>query len=157
MDLTRQVLQELVEKKSIKKRRSCASSAASGVQMMQRIKRAEAWPDGERLGSGHGSPWLQPKYADQIESLQKTIEGRPRDGWAADVKVNDWINFGVSKSGGRRLVCRVTSVNYLRLRPLAWQERWGRRLRGRARCSQSTANARRPEGTRHASKFDSRA
>ena len=36
----------------------------------------------------------------------------PRRRYPAAVKVNDWINFGVSKSGGRRLVCRVTSVNY---------------------------------------------
>jgi ASC-1-like (ASCH) protein len=114
MELTRQVLQRIAQESRMKKRYKRVprgSPARSGVQRMQLIKQHGCWPDGVQLGCGHPSPWLQPEYADQIECMEKTKEGRPREGWAAKVQPNDWINFGVSKSGGRRLVCRVTSVH----------------------------------------------
>ncbi len=40
----------------------------------------------------------------------ETAEGRPGNGWAARVKKNDWVTFKVSKSGGKKLVCRVKAV-----------------------------------------------
>lgn len=36
------------------------------------------WGDGEPIGRGHGSPYLQPKWAADIHAVVKRIEGRPR-------------------------------------------------------------------------------
>jgi len=79
--------------------------------MVQRLRR---WPDGAKLGRGHGQPYLQPTYAQAISNKSKTIEGRPGIGWAADVAINDWVTFKVSSSGGKKLVVRVTAVQRFR-------------------------------------------
>ena len=76
------------------------------------FRRRGEWADGARLDRGHGQPYLQPEFARAIRDLRKTVEGRPREGWAAAVSVDDWITFKISKSGGRQLVCRVVSVTH---------------------------------------------
>ena len=82
----------------------------SGVDRLASIRAKGCWPDGRTLGCGHPSPILRPVHAQNIQRLRKTVEGRPREGFAAKACVDDWINFNVSQSNGRRLVCRVMWV-----------------------------------------------
>ena len=84
----------------------------SGETRLASIKAKRCWPDGKSLGRGYASPYLKPAHAQNIQRLLKTVEGRPREGFAATACVDDWINFNVSQSNGRRLVCRVIWVKW---------------------------------------------
>jgi ASC-1-like (ASCH) protein len=85
---------------------------SSGESLLREIKLRRVWPDGVPTGRGHPSPYLKPKHAINIRSGRKTVEGRAMAGFAAIVRANDWINFNISQSNGRRLVCRVLWVKY---------------------------------------------
>ena len=82
----------------------------SGEAALEEAKRRGRWPDGARLGKGHVRPYLQPPYARSIRDGSKTVEGRPRSGWAAKVQAGDYVTFNISSSGGQKLACRVTRV-----------------------------------------------
>ena len=47
------------------------------------VRQRGVWPDGSCVGQGHGSPYLQPLYADQIWLGDKSVEGRPNTGVSA--------------------------------------------------------------------------
>ena len=86
------------------------SGWASGETELAAVQKVGRWPDGQAIGCGHGQPYLQPKYARLMRFGQKTVEGRPGTGWASNVKVNDWITFKITASGGKKLICRATRV-----------------------------------------------
>lgn len=73
-------------------------------------KKAGFWPDGVRVGRGHGQPYLQKQYADAIVSGKKTVEGRPGNGWASAAREGDWVTFKVTGGGGGRLIVCVVWV-----------------------------------------------
>ena len=52
----------------------------SGEVQRDTVRSSGFWPDGAAVGSGHGSPYLQPIFAHAIRSKAKRVEGRPRDG-----------------------------------------------------------------------------
>ena len=68
------------------------------------------WPDGARVGRGHGQPYLQPAYADLIRSGRKTWEGRANAGWLTKVRADDSITFKVTTRGAERVVARALEV-----------------------------------------------
>ena len=86
------------------------SDWASGETELQAARLAGKWPDGQKIGRGHGSPYLQPSYAHAIQELSKTVEGRPGIGWAVKVTAGDWITFKITGSKGKKLVCRALRV-----------------------------------------------
>ena len=88
------------------------SGWSSGETELAAVNRAGRWPDGQKIGRGHGQPYLQPQYAHAMRRLAKTVEGRPGTGWAANVKANDWITFKITASGGKKLVVRATRVRH---------------------------------------------
>jgi ASC-1-like (ASCH) protein len=55
-------------------------------------------------------PYLQEPYATLVRSGQKTVEGRPGNGWAGGAKRGDWITFKIPQSGGKTLKCRIKGV-----------------------------------------------
>ncbi|KAK7253672.1 guanyl-nucleotide exchange factor [Aureococcus anophagefferens] len=65
---------------------------------MENVQAARRWPDGTPLGKGHTSPYIQPKYADDIMSGAKTWEGRACTKWLEKLSVDDWIMFKISGS-----------------------------------------------------------
>ena len=105
-----------------------SSGWVSGEEARDAAKAAGFWPDGARVGRGHGQPYLQPHWAKQIREGLKTYEGRPREGvsppshplshrpdpdpdpnprprvrrqWVTQVEANDYVTFKISSSGGR--------------------------------------------------------
>ena len=52
----------------------------SGEVQRDTVRSSGFWPDGAAVGSGHGSPYLQPIFAHAIRSKAKRVEGRPCDG-----------------------------------------------------------------------------
>ena len=86
------------------------SGWASGETELAVAQLAGKWPDGQKLGRGHGQPYLQPLYAHAIREQSKTVEGRPGIGWAENVTAGDWITFKITASGGKKLVCRALRV-----------------------------------------------
>lgn len=88
----------------------CSPTWTSGETELRRARALGHWDNGEPIGQGHPSPCLSPEYELQIAKGSKTIEGRPANGFAKKVQRNDWINFAVSQTGGRRLVCRVEGI-----------------------------------------------
>ena len=68
------------------------------------------WSDGSRARRGHGTPYLQPEYADAILNGAKYIEGRPFTGWLLELSANDWITFKVSTRRGQVVRCRAVKV-----------------------------------------------
>jgi ASC-1-like (ASCH) protein len=82
----------------------------SGVEELTKAIDTGRWPDGERLGTVHYKPWLQPQYARAIAAKKKPVEGRPRCGWAAKVKEGDAIRFTITRSGRKYLCVRVVGV-----------------------------------------------
>ena len=116
-----------------------SSGWVSGEEARDAAKAAGFWPDGARVGRGHGQPYLQPHWAKQIREGLKTYEGRPREGvsppshplshrpdpdpdpnprprvrrqWVTQVEANDYVTFKISGSGGRVLCCRVRGVQH---------------------------------------------
>ena len=81
----------------------------SGEYELDEAVRRGRWPDGTRVGKGHVRPYLQPQYAKSIADGSKTVEGRPRTGWAASVQKNDYVRFNIS-GGGPKLAVRVLRV-----------------------------------------------
>ena len=103
------------KKKPAKKKTSAKKKPASKETMRQwaalgRVRAARRWPDGAALGSGHGQPYLQPKYADLIKSGAKTWEGRAYAGWLEHVSVDDCITFKVTTRGAERVIARALDV-----------------------------------------------
>jgi ASC-1-like (ASCH) protein len=86
------------------------SGWSSGEAELAAAKRAGRWPDGQKIGRGHGQPYLQPVYAHAIRDQSKSVEGRPGIGWAASVSPGDWITFKITASGGKKLVARALQV-----------------------------------------------
>ena len=86
------------------------SGWSSGEVELAAVQRSGKWEDGQKLGRGHGQPYLQPTYAHAIRNQSKTVEGRPGIGWAANVKAGDWITFKITASGGKKLVTRALRV-----------------------------------------------
>jgi ASC-1-like (ASCH) protein len=68
------------------------------------------WSDGSLARRGHGTPYLQPEYADAILNGEKYIEGRPFTGWLLELSANDWITFKVSTRRGQVVRCRAVKV-----------------------------------------------
>ena len=81
-----------------------------GSAALKLSRRSGSWPDGMPVGRGFGQPYLRPEFAEDVAAGRKTIEGRPREGWAAAVKPNDWVTFKISGTGGRKLCCRILEV-----------------------------------------------
>lgn len=81
----------------------------SGENELDDLLRRGRWPDGRRIGRGHAKPYLQPTYARAIADGTKTVEGRPRSGWAASVSKDDYVRFNISNKGPK-LVVRVLEV-----------------------------------------------
>ena len=90
------------------------SGWTSGEPELSAAQKAGRWADGQKVGRGHGQPYLQPVYAHAIRERSKTVEGRPGIGWAASVKANDWITFKISGSGGKKLICRASRVRHFK-------------------------------------------
>ena len=86
------------------------SGWSSGEVELAMAQRTGKWDDGQKIGRGHGQPYLQPVYAHAIREQSKTVEGRPGVGWAANVKAGDWITFKITASGGKKLVARALRV-----------------------------------------------
>ena len=63
---------------------------SSGEVELAAVQRAGKWPDGRKLGRGHGQPYLKPCYARSIRDGSKTVEGRPGTGWASNVKADEY-------------------------------------------------------------------
>ena len=82
----------------------------SGEHTLNEAVRRKRWSDGAPVGKGHLRPYLQSKHARKIADGSKTIEGRPRCGWAVRAKKDDYVLFNISGSGGKRLACRVLGV-----------------------------------------------
>lgn len=83
---------------------------SSGEKELAEARCTGRWPDGAKVGRGHGQPYLQQKYALAIHHGTKTVEGRPGIGWATNVTADDWITFKISASGGMKLVARALQV-----------------------------------------------
>jgi ASC-1-like (ASCH) protein len=86
------------------------SGWASGETELGNAQKSGKWPDGQKIGRGHGQPYLQPIYAHAMRAKLKTVEGRPGVGWASSVTANDWITFKIPASGGKKLIVRATRV-----------------------------------------------
>ena len=86
------------------------SGRSSGEVELAVAKRTGRWEDGQKVGRGHGQPYLQAAYAHAIRDGSKTVEGRPGKGWAACVEAGDWITFKITGSGGHKLVARALRV-----------------------------------------------
>ena len=52
----------------------------SGENVRDNAIELRKWGDGQPVGRGHGSPYLQPRWAACIHNGVKRIEGRPWDG-----------------------------------------------------------------------------
>lgn len=83
---------------------------SSGESQRDAAKSTKHWPDGAPIGRGHGQPYLQARWARQLRNGLKQVEGRPDEGWARHVGVDDYITFKISGSSGRVLCTRVKSV-----------------------------------------------
>ena len=71
------------------------------------------WDDGAAVGGGHGQPYLQLKYAQEILRGAKTWEGRAYAGWATGVLKDDYVTFKVG-SGEERVIARILEVRRFR-------------------------------------------
>ncbi|KAK7234530.1 hypothetical protein SO694_00195019 [Aureococcus anophagefferens] len=71
------------------------------------------WDDGAAVGGGHGQPYLQLKYAQEILRGAKTWEGRAYAGWATSVLKDDYVTFKVG-SGEERVIARILEVRWFR-------------------------------------------
>jgi ASC-1-like (ASCH) protein len=88
------------------------STRSSPKSRLARYRAAGRWPDGNRMGRGHGQPYLKPEYADLIRSGAKTWEGRANAGWLEKLSVDDAITFKVTTRGSERLYARALEVRY---------------------------------------------
>lgn len=71
------------------------------------------WPDGQKVGRGHGQPYLMAKYAKAVAKGEKTVEGRPGGGWLAKgIAPDDYISFKIPGHKSRALIVRVRRVRY---------------------------------------------
>ena len=52
----------------------------SGEDVRHKAIELRKWADGQPVGRGHGSPYLQPRWAASIHNGVKRVEGRPWDG-----------------------------------------------------------------------------
>ena len=77
--------------------RSPSPGWPSGEQALRQALRTSVWADGQPVGRGHASPYIQAAYALAIARGAKTVEGRPGGGWVKDVAVNDYIKFKIPK------------------------------------------------------------
>lgn len=57
-----------------------SSSWRSGVDARNAATGLGHWPDGCKVGRGHGSPYLQPIWASKMARGEKVVEARPNDG-----------------------------------------------------------------------------
>ena len=87
-----------------------SGSWTTGEEELAKARKDLCWRDGAAIGKGHPQPRLLEIYERAIAQGRKLVEGRPRNGFASNVQANDWLNFGISGSGGRRLCCRVIDV-----------------------------------------------
>ena len=98
---------------TIGRKRLKSVAIPSGEHEMAKAINRGMWQDGEPVGYGHSSPYLQPEYAAAIADRRKTHEGRPGGGWidryGRRVARNDYIKFKVTGTG-RNLCVRVLHV-----------------------------------------------
>ena len=52
----------------------------SGESARDAAKASGVWPDGRKVGKGHGQPYLAPKWAVALSARKKLFEGRPHEG-----------------------------------------------------------------------------
>ena len=79
----------------------------SGRRKLRTAWDASRWPDGAKVGRGHGQPYLMAKYARAVAKGEKTVEGRPGGGWLAKgIAPNDYINFKIPGHQQLALVVR---------------------------------------------------
>ena len=71
-----------VDEQDEKKTQALWQGWESGERARDAAKAAGQWPDGARIGRGHGSPYLQPQYARSMRAGIKSKEGRPLQGVA---------------------------------------------------------------------------
>ena len=66
------------------------------------------WPDGQKVGRGHGQPYLMAKYAKAVAKGEKTVEGRPGGGWLGKgIAPDDYISFKIPGQKSRALIVRA--------------------------------------------------
>ena len=56
------------------------SNWQSGEAGRDAAKMSGHWPDGKKVGRGHGQPYLKPKWARAIRAGRKCVVGRPDEG-----------------------------------------------------------------------------
>ena len=85
----------------------------SGRCMLASARMKGEWPDGNPIGRGFASPYLQYEYARAISKRRKLCEGRPGGGWLVHgkekvlVAPDDFVSFKISGRPGRVLIVRV--------------------------------------------------